>query len=253
MGLQPSGNTPSSLIEEYRSLYNSRQSETWKPIRWIQDKQTIVCAGAGPSLNAFRADKILEMGFGLITCNSAGVWAQNTGNDDWFVQIMTDSQRIFGKHADPAEVPTFVSPFYLTREWLDYVRSVPDYRVLLTSFDIFNESGREIARPQHLLFPSYDLIAEGINHCGQSVIFAAIQLAVHFGATRIILIGVDMDYSLENPHHIPGVDHRNPNFSYEDHSRPAFIAFRDSMRGFGVWIEVAGESKIDVLPKGEIP
>lgn len=230
MGFEPSRDTPSELILEYRKIYIGRQSETWK--RFGKYKSTIIVAGDGPSLNQFDSKIIHDSDYGLICCNSAGIWASMTDNKDrTFCQIMTDTAAIFDAYLPPDEVPTFVAPSILTRQWLNKIRGNPFFRVLLTSFNIFNQNGEEFARPDPLLFPSYDLVEDGINLCGESVLLSGVQLAVHFGATRVILIGTDM------------------RGQFEGQTRNAFIAFRESMKAYGVTICLGGtETKIDVLP-----
>jgi hypothetical protein len=91
----------------------------------------------------------------------------------------------------------------------------------------------------------------GLESCGKSVIFSGIQMAVYMGAARVVLLGVDMDYSGPQQHFRDGISVRKAAKDvYEQHSRDAFVEFRRVMDARGVPLLNATEGgRVDVLER----
>lgn len=239
------------LTQRYRDLCVEREEHTFSPVPESLTSAWFVCAGCGPSLNQFNAGRIQELGASLLCTNSAGLWAEQSVTEV-FGQVISDSERLLSLHVDPFRSPTWIMPYYLTKEWLSVAEQDEEYRILKTDMSLERNHPMDAPkryRPEMLLFPSYDLRRDGINICGYSVIFQAIQVAVHLGAKRITLIGTEMDYSGPKTHFRPTV-HQNPDYRFETHSRLAMICFRDSLAAKGITLTNATPGgAIDVLER----
>ncbi len=84
---------------------------------------------------------------------------------------------------------------------------------------------------------------------GYSVIFPAIQLAAYLGASRVAMIGVDMDYS-GTVSFFDGVKHIWPNFSYEKHCKDMMIYFREHMSERGIeFVNCSAGGVVEEIPR----
>ncbi|WP_162560676.1 hypothetical protein [Methylobacterium durans] len=87
---------------------------------------------------------------------------------------------------------------------------------------------------------------------GFSVVFSAIQIGAYLGAKRIVLVGIDMDYTGGGgaAYFDPTIKDNWPTFAYETHAREHFIEVRDALSTRGrhlVNATVGG--RIDVLER----
>lgn len=84
---------------------------------------------------------------------------------------------------------------------------------------------------------------------GSSVIFSAIQMAYYFGASKIVCIGIDMDFSKPN-NFVPGFNVIWSGFDYETHAKPMFKLHRDFLANQGIdLINATPGGKVDVLKR----
>lgn len=106
------------------------------------------------------------------------------------------------------------------------------------------------ARPKIIHFGFSDRLDLGL-FMGFSVVFSAIQIAYHLGAKRIVLVGIDMDYSSPaGAYYLGSIKDNWPIFNYATHARQHFIIVRDALAARGVeLINATVGGAIDVLPR----
>lgn len=197
----------------------------------------VVLLGNGPSLR--EQDPAILRGRGCIATNSGWKWSGS--HPDWTVSILTDTDKYLSL-ADELETvthPVMVGiPFLTLRAWRGASKNCspiflpselrPDRSCELTPYG--EELGYFLLRRKA---PQWDL-PKALNFTGDSVIFAAMQLGVFMGATRLILLGVDMDYSGPSTHFKDGIVHLNPDYDYEKRAKASMIACRETLAARGV-------------------
>lgn len=214
-------------VLEFKNLYAGRR---------------IWCLGAGPSL--LRQDPRRLEGEIVASTNAAGGWLATGGISPTF-SVCTDRRRLVelqGELTDPLFVfPTGVKDMRGARRFIGACQTHPSW-IPLRGYgpNGWRTSGR----------PTFDP-SRGVEHCGKSVIFMAVQLAVWMGARSVVLLGVDMDYSGPATHCTAGLNPRNVGDIYNE-CRPAFEQFRDALAARGIeFLNATDGGRIDVLPRAD--
>lgn len=97
---------------------------------------------------------------------------------------------------------------------------------------------------------SHDISKE--IYTGYTVIFSAIQIARYLGASRIVMLGVDMTIGVKSAqtHVVDGVVNLMPEFDYERHAKPMFEYFREELSRSGVELLNATDGgMVDSIPR----
>lgn len=215
-----------------------------------------ICAGCGPSLKDIDYSKVPEEAT-FIATNNSGLFLANTKTENEILQIITDPKRIIeGKFIHPEDATTIFAPCEINADVIDSIYE-RDYQ-----FDsLFIDSGPQPWRKEgNVPFdtyvrhwnerPRFDIPRFGMQHFGQSVIFAAIQLAYFFGAMEITLIGTDMDYYGQGKQNWdPDVRHLNPGWTFEEFGRDQLWSCRKILSDRGVFLSYVGNGNVStVLP-----
>lgn len=155
------------------------------PRRW--PGSTIVCLGAGPSLCAEDLSAVRSAGFPRIAINNA-IYADGIPPD----VLYSSDVGWWRTHADLAGL----APSYTIREG-----PLPPANVV--ELDRTGQTGLELE-------------PTGLKTGGHSG-YAAVNLAVHLGARKILLLGYDMQPGPSGQHHFLGGDHadgRHPRYAH---------------------------------------
>ncbi|WP_156797875.1 hypothetical protein [Synechococcus sp. CB0205] len=223
--------------------YQSSKSWALKKHQW--NGKTVVCIGNGPSLN--NTDISALNGQLLIGTNRA-YELLDIINARGFELVIQDSHRLqeIAPSLDGLGVPLLLGSHDLTSA--QFIHSKTKETLYFAPKLIFKRDCSSLvpAVDMGLGFSTSPL--KGLFY-GHSVIFSAIQIAFFYGAKRIILIGVDMDYSGAS-HFVDGVPNIWPSFSYEKHCRGMFIYFKKFLDNHGCQlINATPGGKVDVLPR----
>lgn len=211
--------------------------------------ETVYCIGTGPSLA--RTDLGALRGASVLLLNNA----------------FTLAERIAARHAG-----VVVTDYHRMSELRHRLRAFVGERYCST--DRIGEANAAVEMfgpPFHFILPRHRWLAEGTRFrlrvvndrgfsadlaaglfLGFSVVFSAIQIAAHLGARRIVIVGIDMDYS-GRAYFDPAIRDNWPVFNYEQHARAHFIEMRDQLAGRGIELlngTVGG--RVDVLPRVEL-
>ncbi len=210
--------------------------------------ETVFCLGNGPSLA--RQDPRLLTGSNVIATNHGHRFLRGVApRRHW--NLVTDTVRLseVAPELEVSRQPTFHAPYRLTAEWLELAERHPMFHVLpTTQYVRWTPAGWELAARDTPLCAFR--LPDELEHCGFSVIFAAIELAVHFGARTIVLLGVDMDYGGPQSHFAPGVVHLNAHYNYDTHARSAFVHFRRVLETRGIRLLNATDGgRVDTLER----
>jgi hypothetical protein len=209
--------------------------------------QTVFCLGTGPSLN--RTDLAPLAGRPVIFLNNAFRLAPDV-RPSHPVFLCTDFLRL--REIRPEIVP------------MQGLKVCSSDRVMMPRLpvDLYAQPfnfvmpklawvvDRKQVRPKVILHGFSDDLAQGL-YLGHSVVFSAIQLAAYLGATRIALVGIDMDYTSPGGSYFdPTVRDNWSRFNYDTEGRDHFVLVRDTLLNKGVTLvnsTVGG--RIDVLPR----
>lgn len=211
-----------------------------KPFQGLYRGRRVFCVGSGPSL--LQQDPGRLRGEIVASTNAAIRWLRSGGIEPSF-SVCTDRLRLLELQGELAE-PLFIfsTGVKTRRDAKRFIRTCREHPSWLPiQGTSWNASGRE---------PTFDPIG-GVEHCGKSVIFMAVQLAVWMGASSVVLLGVDMNYSGTVRHCTTGLQPRKVSDDlYERHSRPAFVAFREALAARGVeFLNATEGGRVDVLPR----
>jgi hypothetical protein len=208
--------------------------------------EVVFCLGTGPSLRDL--DPCCLEGLNLIATNHALRIAARSKVQSIF-SIVTDNQRLteLAPELHNCGWPAFVAPHPLTKDWMEVPNLGKSIQVLRTTQFVEKRSNTWTIAAKDSIGCEFNL-AHTLDHCGQSVIFAAIQLAYFLGATTVVLLGVDMDYSRSARHFAENISTPYPSFSYETHARNAFVHFRRALQDRGVQLfNATPRSRVDVI------
>lgn len=257
-------------IAKYSFLCLKHSRSKIRQFRNIHANKTIICVGAGPSLN--KEDLFLLNNQIVIFTNSSYKIRQQIcpafsywiAQDTYRMREMQDVRcKKYGFSA------TFKSFHDINSLSLSSIHS--DDIILLPRIAwerLFNPSNPILSFLTPLYFPKAicnlpkfsEKIDELIELTGSSVIFSAIQIAAYMGASRIGLLGVDMNYTTDLKSSYFDFDPNRVNFGpymtgnyYNEVRRPIFIYFRQHLLNKGVsLINCTCSTSEDVLDKDSL-
>lgn len=200
------------------------------PIKNVRDQGcrggTVVCIGNGPSLARTDLDALANQN--VIATNRAYKLLDRI-RPAQFSTCVQDNFR-FGELSD--DLANLNHRLYLGRCFFDDELVPPDwiaersdltgvYLPVLKWFGHWQGKNRVTLKPRAYFGVGHSEDVRRNVFYGYSVIFSAIQLAMHWGAKRIVCIGIDMDFS-GGVSFVAGVRHVFPHFDYETHCKPMF-------------------------------
>lgn len=143
----------------------------------IFPESTIVCVGSGPSLDRSDIDACQAAGCRILTINTAYQLCRDADI------VYAPDARFWGWYPDALRLPGLKYAFQIEAEGIEGVT-------------VLQRTG----------YDGLEMHPRGLRSGGHSG-YAAINLAVHLGARRIILLGYDLSPSATGQHHFNGGDH----------------------------------------------
>lgn len=167
---------------------------------------TIVCVGSGPSLLARDVVEAFDAGAHLLAIN--------------------DAIRITGKYADVL--------FAADAKWWGWHEGVPDEELPIHLWSVDPESRK--FRPQVRIVnyngqAGFERSRCSIRTGGHSG-YMGVHMAAHFGATKIILLGYDLQ-ATDGKHHFFG-DHPDGNHLNYEYRRGVYETLREPFERLGI-------------------
>ena len=227
--------------KQYAKILDERATRLGM-FRGLYQGRRIFCLGSGPSLLS-QDPKLLARQV-VISTNAAHRWLRTAGLLPT-VNVCSDRLRLV-ELQDELPDPLFIFPTGIkhksgARDWIAAVKRHPSWIPLRGE----GPRGWRTQGP-----PTFDP-SVAVQHCGRSVIFMAVQLAVFMGAASVALVGVDMDYLGPETHFTPGLEPRNTATIY-DSCRPAFVTFREELERRGIeFLNATAGGRVDVLPRAD--
>ena len=222
-----------------------RQKNEWK------DK-TVVCIGNGPSLNGM--DLTCLDGCFAIGTNRAYA-LKDRFDAKRFHLVVQDNYRLreFGADLMDLTFPIHIGNLFYDEQWpiptwlLEERENISFYMPRVT----WKSEGRKLS-PEADFSLGYSSDPSKYVNYGYSVIFSAIQFAEYFGASRIVCIGIDMDYS-KGGNFVAGVNPVWDAFDYDTHCKPMFEYFRQYLQQRDVdLINATPGGKVDAIPRMDL-
>jgi hypothetical protein len=222
--------------------------------------QTFYILGAGPSLIDFNLEKLSNKN--IILTNSTYKLREQIISSNVY-HYMQDDERIIEMNqfisADSFNY-IFRSISYLPVDFNTYEKLVTKEQVFLPPKIGLFKNG--FFKP-HIKLAQTDISNVDLFKyvtISSSVIFGAIQLAIHMGARKIILLGVDMNYSKHTTNnHFDSSSisfQRNLNLTedwYLKYMRPTFVSYKKLCNQLGVnLLNATINTKEDVLEKTKV-
>jgi hypothetical protein len=217
---------------------------------------TIFCLGAGPSLKNEEL-RLLDNQVVILTNSAYEVLGEI--NPSIVYHAMQDNRRI-----EQIMPKLDYKDFECVFKSLSFIpKSFNELKNNIQQKDVFLQPKIRINLKKGIF--DYDIMKTEIRldkdfgnnfYLAPSVIFMAIQLALYMGASRIVLLGVDMSYGnsakdsyygeiAEQLKHIQGTEN-----GYLQHSRPTFISYKKLAESSGVdLLNATKNTREDVLNK----
>lgn len=213
--------------------------------------RTIFCIGSGPSLKS--QDLSGLTGQIALLCNHA-LFLRESIKFERAHPVVQDSVRVNELHSALIQAPdaSFVSMHSFDWPLLDQGRPDPRLAYFMPKLSMAETLLNMAPRISHASASAADP-RRGL-FLGRSVIFSAVQIAQYLGATRIVLVGVEMDYTGD-----PAKDYafggiRNQHvMDYARDCRPHLSALHHALERRGVrLVNATIGGKIDVLDRVSI-
>jgi hypothetical protein len=211
--------------------------------------ETIFCLGNGPSLNQQKLGlldgKIVLLtnrAFRLLDRFRPGIAYNVVGDVHGFNKI--------GDSLMARPETAFVSCHLLSGYALNREYCSDKHLYLMPAFKWQRNAG--IIRPQVLLSTGFSRDITHRIYWGYSVIFGAIQIACYLGARRVVMVGVDMNYTGD-----PAKDYANPRndapnwtMDYDVHAKPMFEFFVRELKRLNVeFLNATLGGRVDCVPR----
>lgn len=209
--------------------------------------RTVFLLGTGPSLVRTPVERM--RGEPVIFLNNAYKLRDRVGAD-CPVYLCTDFLRLREIRPDLEALPglKLCSTDRVAAPGLPIDLYQPPLHFLMPKVAWLPEPGR--VRPHVMLHGFEPDLRRGL-YLGHSVVFSAIQVAHFLGASRVVLVGIDMDYAAPGgSYYDPTVRDNWTPFTYEAHARDHLVLARDALaaRGSALLNATVG-GRIDVLPR----
>ncbi len=223
--------------------------------RGLHQDDVIFCLGTGPSLNQEMLQLLDDQ---IVICTNSAFKVLDRCMPKkayWFVQ---DANRL--RELQGVDRKVFAASFRS-------IHFLPAFETgMISKTDLFVKPTFAF-RPTRrgILLPTIvdrgcqfsDDLSRNICLAGSSVIFSAIQLAAYMGASKIVLLGVDMHYTADAAtSHFDGSDAGGRHHwvgPYETDLRPAFVEYNRLLHARGIdFINCTQGTREDVLRKASL-
>ena len=211
--------------------------------------ETIFCLGNGPSLNQQKLDlldgKIVLLtnrAFQLLDRFRPGIAYNVVGDVHGFNKI--------GDSLMARPETAFVSCHLLAEYALKREYCSDKHLYLMPAFKWQRNAG--IIQPQVLSSTGFSRDITHRIYLGYSVIFGAIQIACYLGARRVVMVGVDMNYTGDpaKDYAMPRNDVPNWTMDYEVHAKPMFEFFVRELKRLNVeFLNATLGGRVDCVPR----
>jgi hypothetical protein len=145
---------------------------------------------------------------------------------------------------------TFVSCSFLADYALKREYCTDKHLYLMPAYKWQRNAG--IIQPQVLYSTGFSTDITQRVYVGYSVIFHAIQIAFYLGARRVVMLGVDMNYT-GNPAKDYGITRNDvPHFliNYDEHGKPMFEFFVRELQRLNVeFLNATPGGRVDCVPR----
>jgi hypothetical protein len=235
------------LAEHFRRCQQSLPR--LKELKNRHQGETIFCLGNGPSLNQQRLDlldgKIVLLtnrAFQLLDRFRPGIAYNVVGDVHGFNQI--------GASLMARPEIAFVSCHLLAGHALKSEYCSEKHVYLMPAFKWQHRAGSIQPEPWPGTGFSRDITRR--IYWGYSVIFGAIQIAYHLGAERVVILGVDMNYTGDpaKDYAMPRNDVLNWTMDYDVHAKPMFEFFVRELKRLNVeFLNATLGGRVDCVPR----
>jgi Protein of unknown function DUF115 len=211
--------------------------------------ETIFCLGNGPSLNQQRLD-LLDGKIVLLTNRAFRLL------DHFRPEIaynVVGDVHAFNKIGDSLMARTetsFVSCHLLAGSALKREYCSDKHLYLMPAFKWQHKAG--IIQPEPWLATGFSGDITRRIYLGYSVIFPAIQIAFYLGAKRVVMLGVDMNYTGDpaKDYAIARNDAPNWTMDYDVHAKPMFKLFVRELKRLNVeFLNATLGGRVDCVPR----
>jgi hypothetical protein len=221
-------------------------------LRNMHAGQTIYCVGNGPSLKQQNLD-LLDGKMVLLTNRAFALLEQFSPAISYNVVGDVHGFNKMGPALITRKETTFVSAHLLIGHSL-----APEYR---SDKFVYLMPAHQWIRNDKSISP---VVTTGLGFSrdirqrifwGYSVIFGAIQIACYLGAKRVVLLGVDMNYTgdASKDYAIDRNDTPNWIMDYAIHAKPMFEYFVKRMNAMGVeFLNATLGGKLDCVPRVDL-
>ena len=215
--------------------------------------ETIFCLGNGPSLNQQKLD-LLDDKIVLLTNRAFQLLDRFRPGLGYNVVQDVKTFNNIGESLIARPETAFVSCHQLAGCALKREYCSDKHLYLMPAFKWQRNAG--IIQPQVLFSPGFSRDITQRIYLGYSVIFSAIQIACYLGARRVVMLGVDMNYTGD-----PAKDYampRNdvPGFwitDYEVHTKPMFEVFVRELKRLNVeFLNATLGGRVDCVPRVDL-
>ena len=211
--------------------------------------ETIFCVGNGPSLNQQKLDlldgKIVLLtnrAFRLLDRFRPGIAYNVIGDVHGFNKI--------GDSLMARPETAFVSCHLLAGHALKNEYCSDKHLYLMPAFKWQRNAG--IIQPQVVLSTGFSTDITQRIYWGYSVIFGAIQIAYYLGARRVVMVGVDMNYTGDPAKDYAHARNDTPNWTmeYDVHAKPMFEFFARELKRLDVeFLNATLGGRVDCVPR----
>jgi len=236
-------------IYAQHSLRCRRSLPKLKQLKNRHAGETIFCLGNGPSLNQQNLNLLdgktvllTNRAFQLLDRFQPGT-AYNVVHDVQAFNKIGDSLMIRPETA-------FVSCSFLADYALKSEYCSDKHLYLMPAYKWQRNAG--IIQPQVLYSPGFSRDITQRIYVGYSVIFHAVQVACYLGARRIVMLGVDMNYTGDpaKDYAIVRNDVRNWTMNYDEHGKPMFEFFVRELKRLNVeFLNATLGGRVDCVPR----
>jgi hypothetical protein len=236
-----------SAYDWFRLAYKTRSRIRRMKNQW--KGETVVCVGNGPSIN--ETDLSILDGAYVIGTNRAFHLLDRIKPAS-FLLMVQDNQRLaeLEDAISSLQCKVLIGSWYFTPDsappkWIRRLKQ--NVAVYLPKLD-WNCEGKKLRVNGSLLTRFSDDPTLGVYY-SYSVVFSAIQFAKYFGASRIVCIGIDMDFS-KGVSFQPQVRNVFPTFDYDLHGKPTFEMMKIVLDNYGVeLINATPGGRVDAIPR----
>jgi hypothetical protein len=211
--------------------------------------ETIFCLGNGPSLNQQRLD-LLDGKIVLLTNRAFRLLDRFRPGIAYNVVADVHGFNKIGDSLMARPEPAFVSCHLLAEHALNSEYCSDKHLYLMPAFKWQHKAGT--LQPQPWLATGFSRDITRRIYLGYSVIFCAIQIACYLGARRVVMLGVDMNYTGDaaKDYAIARNDVPNWTMDYDVHAKPMFEFFVRELKRLNVeFLNATPGGRVDCVPR----